>query len=456
MYTPHTDEDIRRMLERIGAGSVDELYARAVPADMLSDSGFEDVPEAMDLASLIRAMRALSDRNTASCIGSCFAGGGAYGHLVHPVVDQIIGRSEFMTAYTPYQAEVSQGTLQAVFEFQTMVSELLGTEVANASMYDGASAAAEAALMARRVTRRDKVLVSEALHPEYRQVIGTYMAGLAPEGAQEVLTIGYAKDSGATDMDALAGRLGDDVAAVVVGYPNVFGVVEDLAALAKAAHDAGALLVTATAEPVSLGILEAPAVLGADIPTAEGQALGLPMSYGGPGVGLFGCAQKLARHMPGRLVGRTVDARGQHGYVLTLAMREQHIRRERATSNICTNQGLCALAVTVHLSLLGPEGLREQALLSAGHAHELRDRIAELDGFEAVFDGPFFNEFAIRSTRVPVVTLVEGLAGRRLLAGPALGRWYPELADVLLFSTTECLRAQDMDALVAALGEVGR
>jgi len=456
MYTPHTHEDVRRMLERIGAGSVDELYARAVPEEMLTAGAYDDVPEAMDLASLIRAMRRMSDRNTAACIGSCFAGGGAYGHLVHPVVDQIIARSEFMTAYTPYQAEVSQGTLQAVFEFQTMVAELLGTEVANASMYDGASAAAEAALMARRVTKRDKVLVSEALHPEYRQVIRTYMSGLAPEGVEEVLTIGYAKDAGATDMDALAGRLGDDVAAVVVGYPNVFGVVEDLAAIAKAAHDAGALLVTATAEPVALGIIEAPAALGADIPTAEGQALGLPVSYGGPGVGLFGCTQKMARHMPGRLVGRTVDARGQHGYVLTLAMREQHIRRERATSNICTNQGLCALAVTVHLSLIGPEGLREQALLSAAGAHALRDRIAALDGFEAVFEGPFFNEFAIRSTRVPVVELIEGLSARDLLAGPGLGRWYPELADVLLLSTTECLQEQDMDALVAALGEVGR
>ncbi|MBW2262127.1 MAG: aminomethyl-transferring glycine dehydrogenase subunit GcvPA [Deltaproteobacteria bacterium] len=456
MYTPHTDEDIRRMLERIGVGSVDELFARAVPGEMLTSGGFEDVPEAMDLASLIKTMRALSDRNTASCIGSCFAGGGAYAHLVHPAVDQIISRSEFLTAYTPYQAEVSQGTLQAVFEFQTMVAELLGTQVANASMYDGASAAAEAALMARRVTKRNKVLVSEALHPEYRHVIRTYLAGLAPEGVEEVLTIGYAKDTGATDTVALAGRLGDDVAAVVVGYPNVFGVVEDLTSIAKAAHDAGALLVTATAEPVSLGILEAPAVLGADIPTAEGQALGLPVSFGGPGVGLFGCSKKKARHMPGRLVGRTVDTRGKNGYVLTLAMREQHIRRERATSNICTNQGLCALAVTVHLSLLGPEGLREQALMSAANAHALRERIAALDGFEDVFDGPFFNEFAIRSKRVPVADLIEGLAERRLLAGPALGRWYPELANVLLVSTTECLCTQDMDALVAALREVGR
>jgi glycine dehydrogenase subunit 1 len=456
MYTPHTDEDKRRMLERIGVGSVDELYARAVPGEALTKGEFEEVPPARDVPSLMRRMQELADMNTASCIGLCFMGGGAYKHFVHPVVDQLITRSEFMTAYTPYQAEVSQGTLQAIFEFQTMVAELMGTEVANASMYDGASAAAEAALMARRVTRRPRVLVSEALHPEYTQVVRTYAAGLAPPGTEEVLTVPYVGGSGGTDLEKLEQRLAGDVACVVVGYPNVFGVVEDLAEIARLAHGAGALLVTATAEPVALGIIEAPAGKGADIATAEGQPLGLPVSFGGPGVGLFGCTKKMARHMPGRLVGRTVDTRGKHGYVLTLAMREQHIRRERATSNICTNQGLCALAVTINLALLGPEGLREQALRSAGNAHAIADAIKGLEGFELVFDGPFVNELAVRSTKVPVVDLVEGLAGRGLLVGPGLGRWYPELADALLVSATECLRQDDLEALVAALGEVGR
>ena len=455
MYTPHTPEDVRRMLERIGAGSVDDLYRRAVPGDVLAKGGFEDVPAAMDLPSLLRGLGEMAGRNRGACVERCFIGGGAYRHLVHPAVDQILQRSEFLTAYTPYQAEVSQGTLQAIFEFQTMVAEILGTEVANASMYDGASAAAEAALMARRVTRRTRVLVSEGLHPEYRHVIRTYMAGMAA-GAEEIQTVPYRKGTGDTDLEALGARLGDDVAAVVVGYPNMFGIVEDVRAIGEAAHRAGALLVSATWEPVALGIIEAPGALGVDMATAEGQALGLPVSYGGPGVGLFGCSMKEARQMPGRLVGRTVDGRGDTGYVLTLAMREQHIRRERATSNICTNQGLCALAVTVHLALIGPEGLREQALMSAARAHALRARIARVPGFEPVFDGPFVNELAIRSRKVAASDLVSRLLERGILAGPGLGRWYPELADALLVSATECVRDEDIEALAGALGEVAR
>jgi glycine dehydrogenase subunit 1 len=375
---------------------------------------------------------------------------------VHPAVDQILTRSEFLTAYTPYQSEVSQGTLQSVFEFQTMVAGLLGTEIANASMYDGASAAAEGALMARRITRRDKVLVSEALHPEYRQVIRTYMSGLADPGVEETIEVPFTKDTGRTDARELEERLGGDVAAVVVGYPNAFGVVEDVRALAEAAHAAGALLVTATAEPVALGLLEAPAAMGADVATAEGQALGLPVSFGGPGVGLFGCRKKDARHMPGRLVGRTVDPMGRHGYALTLAMREQHIRRERATSNICTNQGLCALGVTVHLALLGPQGLREQAVLSTARAHEVAERVGAVEGMEVVFEAPFFNEVAVRSNKVVVTELTEELSRRGIIAGPALGRWYPDLADCLLLATTECTTDEHVSALVSALEEVTR
>jgi glycine dehydrogenase subunit 1 len=454
MYTPHTDEDIRRMLARIGVGSVDELYARAVPGEMLTKGTFDHVPAAQDVISLMMTMREMAARNDASCVRTCFTGGGAYRHLVHPAVDQMLMRSEFLTAYTPYQSEVSQGTLQSIFEFQTMVAGLLGTQVANASMYDGASAAAEAALMARRITKRNKVLVSEGLHPEYRQVIRTYMSGLADPGAEEVFDIAYREGAGDTDPGALSARLADDVACVVVGYPNMFGVVEDIGSLARAAHDVGALMVTATAEPVALGILESPGALGVDIATAEGQSLGLPMSFGGPGVGLFGCSKANTRHMPGRLVGRTVDTRGKHGYVLTLSMREQHIRRERATSNICTNQGLCALAVTVHLSLMGPQGLREQAVVSTARAHEVAEKVSGIDGFQKVFDAPFFNEVAVRSKKVAVTELVDRLLGKGIMAGPALGRWYPELADVLVLATTEMNRSEDVDVLVEALREV--
>ncbi len=456
MYTPHTDEDIRRMLARIGAGSLDDLYGKAVPADVLTRAPFENVPAAHDVVSLLVHMRELAGKNVASCSKRCFTGGGAYRHLVHPAVDQMLTRSEFLTAYTPYQAEVSQGTLQAIFEFQTIVAGLMGTEVANASMYDGASSAAEGALMARRVTRRSRVLVSEALHPEYAQVIRTYMSGLAAPGVSELSVIPYRRAKGDTDPDALGDRLGADVAAVVVGYPNVFGVVEDIRALARAAHEAGAMLVTATAEPVALGILESPTALGADIATAEGQPLGLPVSFGGPGVGLFGCRMADARHMPGRLVGQTVDTAGKTGYVLTLAMREQHIRRERATSNICTNQGLCALAVTVHLSLLGPEGLREQAVLSAQRCHEAAERVGKVAGFELAFGAPFFNEVVVRSKKVPVVDLLDRLVDRGLMAGPALGRWYPDMADAFVLATTELTREADVDMLVRALGEVSR
>lgn len=455
MYTPHTEDDIRRMLERIGVGSLDELYSKAVPEEMLTEAGFEHVPASHDVVSLMKKLRALAEKNDAACVKSCFTGGGAYRHLVHPVVDQMLTRSEFLTAYTPYQSEASQGTLQSIFEFQSMVAGLMGTEVANASMYDGASGAAEAALMARRITRRDKVLVSRALHPEYRQVIRTYMAGLADPGTEEMAEIAYRDGRGDTDPEALAERLSEDVAAVVVGYPNAFGVVEDVRAMAEAAHDVGALLVTATAEPVALGILESPGALGADIATAEGQSLGLPVSFGGPGVGLFGCTKRNARHMPGRLVGRTADPDGRQGYVLTLAMREQHIRRERATSNICTNQGLCALGVTVHLSLLGPQGLREQALMSAQWAHEVARRVGELDGYEVVFgEGPFFNELAVRSRKAGAARIIETLMQKGIMAGPALGRWYPELSDALLMCTTECTREQDVDDLLKALKEV--
>ena len=448
MYTPHTDEDIRRMLERIGAGSVDELYARAVPEEMLTGGTFEDVPEAMDLASLIRAMRMLSDRNTAACIGSCFAGGGAYAHLVHPVVDQIISRSEFLTAYTPYQAEVSQGTLQAVFEFQTMVAELLGTEVANASMYDGASAAAEAVLMARRAKRRTHVVLSDGLHPEYIETIRTYVQGLDTEATITLAPIGA---DGRTDWDAARGLVTDKTAALVVGYPNFFGCVEDLDAARAVADTQGALLVTATAEPYALSVLRAPGACGADICVGEGQALAVPPQYGGPGVGLFGASQALVRQMPGRLVGRTVDSEGAPGYVLTLSTREQHIRREKATSNICTNHGLIALAMGMRTAMLGRQGFQQAGQRCLNAAHYLRAGIEKLEGFEVPYAAPIFNELVLRSHGPNASELVGRLLERGIIPGIDLGRFRDDWRQDLLIATTELHTRNDLDGLLEAL-----
>jgi len=454
MFTPHTKQDIERMLAAVGASSIDELYASAtclgagecLPARV-------DLPPAHDPVSLLRRLEGLAARNAADG-AACFCGGGAYAHLLHPAVDQLTLRSEFLTAYTPYQAEASQGTLQAVFEFQTAAAALLGTEAANASMYDGASAAAEAVLMAQRMTGRSGVVLSGALHPEYRRTIATY---LAPLGS-EALEAPYDRRSGATDAGAVR-RVAGGAAAVVVGYPNFFGVVEELGPLAAAAHDAGALLVTATAEATALGLVEAPGALGADIAVGEGQALGLPLGFGGPGVGLFGCGAAAMKHMPGRLVGRTVDRDGRTAYVLTLAMREQHIRRERATSNICTNHGLMALAVTMHLSLLGPRGLAAQARISAARCRQLVGALTAIPGVSQVFDGPFYDETVLRVPGTPGAReFLDRLAAEGIVAGPWLGRWreYGELADCVIVCATELVRGEDIERLARAVRGVLR
>jgi glycine dehydrogenase subunit 1 len=450
MYIPHTPDDVRKMLETVGVSSVDELYRRATAMEPIP-SGSLDMPPAMDLPGLTRHLEELSGRNTLRG-AACFAGGGAYRHLVHPAVDQLIARTEFLTAYTPYQSEVSQGTLQSIFEFQTIAASLLGVDVANASIYDGASASAEAALMASRVTRRGTVLVSAALHPEYRRTMASYLHAF--EGG--VIEIPVEEKTGATDLAAAAGRLDDGVAALVMGYPNFFGVIEDLEAAARLAHDAGALLVSSTAEAAALGLLEPPGSLGADAAVCEGLSLGLPMSFGGPGVGLFGCSSRFVKQMPGRLVGRTEDADGRDAYVLTLAMREQHIRRERATSNICTNHSLCALAVTIHLCLLGPEGFRRQAGLCARNARLLASRLEETGVMERRFEGPFFNELVMKVKGVSPDELIARLAEKKILAGPALGRWYRGLGDCMLLAATECTRDEDVEDLCSAIRGMAR
>jgi glycine dehydrogenase subunit 1 len=377
-----------------------------------------------------------------------FLGGGMYRHHVPPAVDQLLQRSEFYTAYTPYQAELSQGTLQAIFEFQTVVCELFGTDVANASMYDGASGAAEAVLMARRIKRRTHVVLSEALHPEYIQTIRTYVQGLDTE---PTISLAPVASDGRTDWNAAEALMSDETAAIVVGYPNFFGCVEDLPAARALADTRGALLVTATAEPYALSLLRAPADCGADICVGEGQALAVPPQYGGPGVGLFGASQAFVRQMPGRLVGRTVDLDGRPGYVLTLSTREQHIRREKATSNICTNHGLIALAMGIRTAMLGRQGFQEAGQRCLNAAHYLRNGIAKLDKFEIPYAAPVFNELVIRSKGADASTVVSRLLSEKIIAGVDLGRFRDDWRKDLLIAVTELHTRQDLDRLLSAL-----
>ncbi len=447
-YTPHTPADVAAMLAAIGMSAIDDLVAQ-VPAGLRAAAGVA-LPAGLSEAELRERFAALAARNAGESVAT-FLGAGAYPHHIPAVVNQILLRSEFATAYTPYQPEVSQGTLQAIFEFQTFAALLLGLDVANASMYDGASATAEAVLMARRmVPERRRVLLARALHPHYRAVVRTYLRGLRDV---EVREIPFGED-GRTDLAALESMLDADTLCVVLGQPNVFGVVEDLAAFAPPVRAAGALMVGATAEALALALLRSPGSCGVDIAVAEGQSFGLPMSYGGPGVGLFATHERHVRAMPGRVVGETVDGEGRRGFVLTLATREQHIRRERATSNICTNQGLCALAVTVHLAMLGRHGLERLARVNYAAAHEVASRL-EAAGVPKRFASPFFNEFVVR---VPdAEARWQALAERDgLVAGHPLGRWYPELRDTLLVCVTETHREQQITRLVAGLAPDAR
>ncbi len=433
------------MLAKVGVQHIDELFSSIPPNHRLTED--LDLEPALDEPRLMQHLSGLAAASVGPTMLS-FLGGGMYRHHIPPAVDQLLQRSEFYTAYTPYQAELSQGTLQAIFEFQTIVCELLGTDVANASMYDGASGAAEAVLMARRIKRRPQVVVSEALHPEYIETIRTYVRGLDDD---RTLSLAPVAPDGRTDWQAVRGLMTDETAAVLVGYPNFFGCVEDLHAARDAADSKDALLITATAEPYAFSVLRSPGACGADICVGEGQALAVPPQYGGPGVGLFGASQAFVRQMPGRLVGQTVDAEGHPGFVLTLSTREQHIRREKATSNICTNHGLIALAMAMRTAMLGRQGFRQAGQRCVDAAHYLRNAVQKLDDFEVPYSAPVFNELVLRSKRESAASIVAKLAAQGIIPGVDLGRFRKEWRQDLLVAVTELHSKEDLDRLLTAL-----
>jgi glycine dehydrogenase subunit 1 len=440
-YIPTTEAERRRMLEAIGVPSVDALL-EAVPRALREKAAIR-LPNGESEPDLMRRLKAMAGRNGDTERYASFLGAGVYDHFQPSVVPHLALRAEFLTSYTPYQPEVAQGTLQTIFEFQTMVAALLGMEIANASMYDGSTSLAEAVLMARRVTKRDRVLVARTVHPEYRETIATYCRriGLALE------EVPFGAD-GALDPKRLP--LDERAAALVVGFPNFLGVVEPLPELADAAHRVGALLVTSTPEGLALGLLEGPGALGADIATGEGQSFGVPLSYGGPHVGLFATRERYLRQMPGRLCGETVDADGRRGYVLTLSTREQHIRRENATSNICTNSGLIATVATVYLAALGRHGLARLARLNHAKAEYAKARLRE-KGLSLPFSGGTFNEFVVETAGPAASVARRALNDDRLVAGLPLARFYPEMPRALLVCVTEQHARADIDRLVEAL-----
>lgn len=444
-YIPHTAEETYEMLAAVGAGDVGELFAD-VPAEVRFN-GLLDIPRALTEAEIVADAARLARLNKDVETRPCLMGAGAYRHFIPAVVDAVISRAEFATAYTPYQPEASQGTLQAIFEFQSMICRLTGLDVANASLYDGASGTAEAAALAASATGRNRVLVSRAVHPEYRDVLRTYFAA---EASLKIVEVPIRE--GATDIDAVGDLLGSDVAAVIVGDPNFFGIIEGSEVLARRVHDAGALLVAVNTDPTSLGLIRRPAQWGADIAVGEGAAMGLPLSFGGPYVGFIAVKDEFVKRVPGRLVGLTTDRDGRRGFCLTLQTREQHIRREKATSNICTNQSLCALAVTVWLTALGPRGLKDIAGACARRARYALRRLEESGSLRRRFDRPFYHEFVMTSRDEPA-ELNKTLAEHGILGGYLLGANYPELADAVLFCATETLLRSDIDRIAQVLSQ---
>jgi len=457
-YLPNTEEDREKMLREIGAQSIDELFAD-IPEELRRKAQL-NLPPALSEPELMRHLRTFAAQNiplgerpdeTVAFAQSPvpnslipFLGAGIYDHYIPPVVQHIISRNEFYTAYTPYQAEASQGTLQATFEYQSLICDLTGMEVSNASLYDGASALAEAVLMAHSINGRTKVILPKTLHPHWRQVVQTYASGMK----LQFVDAPYLSDEGITDPDFVRKVCDEETCCVVVQHPNFFGCLERVSELEAIAHQVRALFIVAF-DPISLGVLKPPGEYNADIAVAEGQCLGLPPSFGGPLLGIFTCKREFIRKMPGRLVGETVDARGQRGFVLTLQVREQHIRRERATSNICTNQALCAIAAAVYLALMGKQGIRQVAELCAQKAHYLAEQLERI-GVPRLFAAPFFKEFAVKLPVDPEA-LNKALVAKGFLGGLPLKCYYPEHANGWLLAVTEKRTKTEMDTFVEAV-----
>ncbi len=439
-YLPHTPEDVASMLSDIGADAIEDLFS-AIPPDCRRDEDLR-LPEPLTEWELNGRIASMARQAATSPDYRVYMGAGSYEHYVPASVSHLLGRSEFSTAYTPYQPEMGQGTLQAIYEYQTLTARLLGMEVANASLYDGASALAEAILMAIRITHRKRIALSRAVHPLYRRVVRTYLE----PGGYAVTELPYRED-GRTDLARLSDS--DDLAAVAVQSPNFFGCIEDLKTAADKAHEANALFVTCFSEPLAYCLLKSPGSQGADIACGEGQSFGIAPSFGGPGLGMFACKMKYVRNMPGRLVGQAVDADGRRGFVLTLATREQHIRREKATSNICTNNSLCALAAAMFMASAGSTGMRELACLNRDKAEYLKNRLAGA-GFRMAFPSPTFNEFVVEFP--PGFDAgYKRLLERKIVAGLPLGRYYPELQGRYLLCVTETKSRTDLDALISEI-----
>ncbi len=441
-YISNTEQDRNAMLQAIGVADVAELFD-VVPQDVRFPQ--VELPQPLSEAELLRELRRMSQRNANAQTHTVFLGAGAYNHFVPSAVDALLRRAEYYTAYTPYQPELAQGTLQVIFEYQTLMCGLTGMDVANASHYDGATAMAEAAGMALNLTRNKRtILVAPTVHPQYRAVLRTYLQGLG-------VTIKGDEDP-AVSLDDVLAQIDDATAAVIVQTPDFLGQLHDLKPIADKIHAVGGLLI-ATIDPIALGLFQTPGAAGADIVVGEGQSLGIPLSYGGPYLGIFACKEQYVRRMPGRLAGATTDVDGQLGYVLTLQTREQHIRREKATSNICTNQGLMMLASTVYTCLMGKHGLRRVAELCYHRAHYAATEIGNIPGFELLTPAPFFKEFAVRTPK-SVRELNQALAERGIIGGYDLKRDYPHLGDAMLIAVTEMNSKADIDALVVVLKEL--
>ncbi|MEE8423528.1 MAG: aminomethyl-transferring glycine dehydrogenase subunit GcvPA [Thermodesulfobacteriota bacterium] len=429
-YTPHTNEDIKEILECLGENKILDLF-KGIPHNAILQTALE-LPPPLSEKELAEDLAVLANKNSSVEDTISFLGGGFYNHYIPSIINHLTSRSEFYTAYTPYQPEISQGTLQAIFEYQTLLCQLTGMEIANASMYDGASATAEAILMALRINKKPNVLISSALHPEYREVVNTYLSNRM----DCIKEVHYCTEKGQTLPEALNPVVDEETSCVVVQSPNYFGCIEDLRHLSKVVHSKGALFIVVVTEPLSLAILKPPGEYGADIVVGEGQSFGIPLSFGGPTLGFFTTLNKYVRQAPGRIVGETADLKGKKGYVLTLSTREQHIRREKSTSNICTNEGLCALTASIYLSIFGKNGLKKLALTNLGNAHYARETLEKISHVSLAFTSPFFNEFTVETPAEPEA-LLKHLQDKGILGGIPLYKNYPDLSRDILLTVTE-------------------